>query len=340
MKKKRQRVTLQQVAEHAGVSRATASLIVRNSPNISEPTRKKVLESMRELGYVYDRVAANLRSQRSNTIGLIITDVANPFFAELLVGVHHTLEADGYTVILGTTFDLDHKQEQLLSTMLEHRVGGVILCPVSKSDPETLNRLAQWDIPIVLAVREIPGVEYDYVGINYKAGTEMALNHLIKKGHRRIAFLGGLSESSAWQARKQGYCHALEQAGIEIDESLIVESAAAREGGAESINVVLQNQNPPTAVFCFNDLVAFGVMEGLREKGLTPGKDIDVVGFDNVREAALTNPSLTTISSFARLIGSNAAELLHKRILNSELERKHIILEPELEVRDSTGSKG
>ncbi len=340
MNKKRRRVTLQEVAEHAGVSRATASLIVRNSPNISEPTRQKVLKSMRELGYVYDRVAANLRSQRSNTIGLIITDVANPFFADLLVGVHHTLEADGYTVILGTTFDLEQKQEQLLSTMLEHRVGGVILCPVSKSDPETIERLAHWNIPIVLAVREILGLDdYDYVGIDYKGGAEMAVDYLIGKGHRRIAFLGGLSDSSAWQARKEGYSQALRRAGIELDETLIVESPAIREGGVSSINQVMTLEEPPTAVFCFNDLVAFGVMESLRSKGLTPGKDLDVVGFDNVRESAMTNPSLTTISSFARIIGSKAAELLHQRILNDDMERRHIVLDPKLEIRESTQSK-
>lgn len=336
MKKKQQRVTLQQVAEHAGVSRATASLIIRNSPKISEATRKKVLASMNELGYVYDRVAANLRSQSSSTIGLIITDIANPFFSDLLVGVHYALEKDGYTVILGTTFDNEVKQEQLLSTMLEHRVGGVILCPVSKSPPETLKRLSQWEVPTVLAVREIPGLEYDYVGVNYERGAYMAIQHLLEKGHKRIAFLGGLSDSLAWQERKKGYCTALLEAGIQPDEALILESPTAREEGFGLIKQVLSHPDPPTAVFCFNDLVAFGVMDGLRKLGLTPGKDIAVVGFDNVREAMLSNPPLTTVSSFARQIGQHAANLLHQRIHNSEQEKIRMILEPALEIREST----
>ncbi len=121
------RVTLQQVADHAGVSRATASLIVRGSNLVAERTRKKVLESMKELGYVYDRVAANLRSRNSSTVGLIITEIGNPFFSELLVGVHQELDTKGYTVILGTTFESAEKQDQLLSKMLEYRVGGVIM---------------------------------------------------------------------------------------------------------------------------------------------------------------------------------------------------------------------
>ncbi|WP_078412517.1 LacI family DNA-binding transcriptional regulator [Priestia abyssalis] len=334
--KKRPRVTLQQVAEHAGVSRATASLIVRNSPKISEETRQKVLASMRELGYVYDRVAANLRSQRSSTVGLIITDIANPFYSELLIGVHHALEKEGYTVVLGTTFDSDTKQDRLLSTMLEHRVGGVILCPVSESSKETIDRIKQMDIPTVLAVRELPGVNCDYVGIDYKVGTQMAVNHLIQKGHQRIAFLGGSSESSAWKERKEGYCTALQESGLEVDESLIVESTVTREGGSAAVKKVLHLSEPPTAAFCFNDLVAFGVMQGLKGAGLTPKQTMAIVGFDNVLEAALSNPPLTTVSSFARVIGNHAADLLHQRMENFGREQQRIILQPELVVREST----
>ena len=158
---KKGRVTLQQVAKHAGVSTSTASLIVRNNPRISEATRKKVLKSMHELGYVYDRIAANLRSQSSDTVGIIITDISNTFFSEFLIGVHDALDEVGYTVLLGTTFDSVAKQDHLLSTMMEHRVGGLILCPVSESSQDTIERLNEIDTPMVLAVRELPGVNSD-----------------------------------------------------------------------------------------------------------------------------------------------------------------------------------
>ncbi|MDT8861476.1 LacI family DNA-binding transcriptional regulator [Alkalihalobacillus sp. MEB130] len=336
MKTKRSRVTLQDVAKHAGVSRSTASLIVRGSSTIAVNTRRKVLASIRELGYVYDRVAANMRSQSSSTVGVIITDIANPFFSEFLVGVHRTLEETGYIEFLGTTFDLDTKQDRILSTMLEHRVGGIILCPVSNSSAETIERLKKLDVPIVHAVRELPKLQCDYVGIDYTAGAQISVNHLIQKGHRRISFIGGSSGSSAWKERMQGYENGLKKSGIEIDESIIIESPVTREGGMVAVHHILSQQNPPTAIFCYNDLVALGVMQGLRDAKVTPGEDIAVVGFDNVQESSLYTPSLTTVNVFARLIGSQAANLIHQRMLDQDRDIQRIILQPELVTRRSS----
>ncbi|MFS0671550.1 LacI family DNA-binding transcriptional regulator [Peribacillus frigoritolerans] len=333
---KKGRVTLQQVAKHAGVSTSTASLIVRNNPRISEATRKKVLKSMHELGYVYDRIAANLRSQSSDTVGIIITDISNTFFSEFLIGVHDALDEVGYTVLLGTTFDSVAKQDHLLSTMMEHRVGGLILCPVSESSQDTIERLNEIDTPMVLAVRELPGVNSDYVGIDYPEGARIAVDHLLGKGHKRIALLGGIKESSTWIERMEGYREALSRAGLEVDESLVIDSAPTREGGFEAVLKVLENPNPPTAIFCFSDLIAFGVMQGLMMKGITPGKDIDIVGFDNVPVAEIYHPPLTTISSFPRRIGKEAANLLYQQMEKIEREQQRIILNPELIIRESS----
>lgn len=333
---KKGRVTLQQVAKHAGVSTSTASLIVRNNPRISEATRKKVLKSMHELGYVYDRIAANLRSQSSDTVGIIITDISNTFFSEFLIGVHDALDEVGYTVLLGTTFDSVAKQDHLLSTMMEHRVGGLILCPVSESSQNTIERLNEIDTPMVLAVRELPGVNSDYVGIDYPEGARIAVDHLLGKGHKRIALLGGIKESSTWIERMEGYREALSRAGLKVDESLVIDSAPTREGGLEAVLKVLENPNPPTAIFCFSDLIAFGVMQGLMMKGITPGKDIDIVGFDNVPVAEIYHPPLTTISSFPRRIGKEAANLLYQQMEKIEREQQRIILNPELIIRESS----
>lgn len=331
------RVTLQQVADHAGVSRATASLIVRGSKLVSEKTRKKVLESMNELGYVYDRVAANLRSRNSSTIGLIISEIGNPFFSELLVGVHQKLDNENYTVILGTTFESIEKQDQLISTMLEYRVGGVIMSPASGSSMEAINRLQQWGIPVVLVTKEPLHSDKDYVGIDNVLGGEIAVEYLTGKGHRRIAFLGGPAESSARLDRKQGYIHALNRAGLTYDDSLVLPSHASRQGGRDVVRQILKHSNPPTAIFCYNDIVAFGVMLGLKEAGLEPGRDIAVVGYDNVEESAVTHPSLTTVMASPKLVGTRAAELLHQRILNTvENKPQRIILKPELIIRESS----
>jgi LacI family transcriptional regulator len=291
---------------------------------------------MHELGYVYDRIAANLRSQSSDTVGIIITDISNTFFSEFLIGVHDALDEVGYTVLLGTTFDSVAKQDHLLSTMMEHRVGGLILCPVSESSQDTIERLNEIDTPMVLAVRELPGVNSDYVGIDYPEGARIAVDHLLGKGHKRIALLGGIKESSTWIERMEGYREAISRAGLEVDESLVIDSAPTREGGLEAVLKVLENPNPPTAIFCFSDLIAFGVMQGLMMKGITPGKDIDIVGFDNVPVAEIYHPPLTTISSFPRRIGKEAANLLYQQMEKIEREQQRIILNPELIIRESS----
>lgn len=337
MKKNRNsHITLKQVAEHAGVSRATASLVVRNSPNVSEKTRKKVMDSINELGYIYNRIAANMRSERSLTIGLIITDISNTFFSELLIGAQHALEERGYTVLLGTTFDSDTKQNKLLSTMLEHRVDGIILCPASETSKETIDRINNLDVPIVSAVRKLPNLHCDYVGINYKMGAELAVKYLIKNGHSRIAFVGGNPQSSTWKERKLGYENTLKQAGIEVDESLVISSVPTKQGGRNAIQILLNQPNKPTAIFCFSDLIAFGVSEGLKAAGINPGIDMAIVGFDNVPEAANFHPSLTTVSSYPRLIGNSAARMLYKRTNEFNEDQQCIILQPELVVRSSS----
>ncbi|MGM8211256.1 LacI family DNA-binding transcriptional regulator [Virgibacillus sp. W0430] len=337
MKNTQRRVTLKDVADHAGVSRATASLIVRNSPKVAEKTRKKVLKSMEELGYVYDRVAANLRSQSSKTIGIIITDIGNTFFSQFLRGVHKELEKYNYTIILGTTFDSLTEQNRLLSTMLENRVGGILLCPVSSSSEETVKKINQLQLPIVVSVRELANLKSDYVGLDYRQGAYMAVKYLIeKKQHKRIAFIGGVTNSSTWEERMDGYKKAYEEANLHLDQAIIMGSSPTREGGLEAVEKVMQAANPPEAIFCFSDLVAFGAIIGLRKMGYTPGKDIDIVGFDNIPEALITFPSLTTISSFAQTTGTTAARLLHERMNEPTLDRQRVIIDPKLIQRESS----
>ena len=332
----KKRLTLNDVAKHAGVSRSTASLVVRGSNKIQESTAEKVHQSMKELGYVYDRMAANMRSQTSNTVGLIITDVGNPFFTDFLIGVHSSLEEAGYTAFLGTTFDSEQKQKELISRMLEHRVVGIILCPVSNISEDSIKMINAIDIPTVIAVREFEAIKHDYVGIDYVVGAEMAIHHLITKGHRKIAFVGGMSNSIAWKKRYEGYNRALQKANIPVTKDFIIETDVSRYGGKLAVEKLLSNKLRPTAIFTFNDLIGHGVMLGIQEKGLIVGKDIAVVGFDNTVESAWYSPPLTTISAFPMLIGKQSASLLHQRISDNLRERQKIILQPELVVRTST----
>lgn len=331
-------VTLVDVAKDAGVSTTTASLVVRGSQAISEHTTRKVLDSIERLGYVYDRVAANLRSNRSSAVGIIIRDIVNPFFSELLAGAHDQLDEHGYTVLLGTHFESSNKQEKLLGTMLENKVCGLILFPVAETLPETIQKLQSWRIPTVLVGRYLPGSNIDYVGSENTLGVQIGAQHLVEGGHRRIAFLGGIPTTSTYLDRFAGYQSALKANGLTINKSLVVTGPPTREGGYLAISTLIKQPNPPTAILCYNDIVALGAMQGLQAAGLTPGQDIAVVGFDNIPEAAFSRPSLTTIAADIRQSGIEAARLLHRRILGMGDVATRIILPPSLIVRESSAT--
>ena len=332
------RVTLTEVAAHAKVSRATASLVVRNSPLVAGATRQRVQGAMDQLGYVYHRGAASLRSQRTHTVGLIITDLANPFFAELTLGVESALSAAGQAVVLGTTADALPAQDRLLATMHEHNVDGILLCPAAGTSTSILERLAAWRLPYALLARYIPGVGADYAGMANVRGARQAVEHLLMHGHRRIAFVGGSEGSSARRDRLAGYTEALLAAGIQPDPALIPTCPPTRAGGHAAAGALLARDADPTAALCYNDVVAFGVMLGVLAAGLVPGRDFAVVGFDDIEEATLWHPALTTLSIAPRRIGEAAAELLLARIADPQRPPQQQILNPTLVIRASCGT--
>jgi LacI family transcriptional regulator len=331
-------VTLLEVAHDAGVSRATASLVLRGSDLVADETRERVLASMRKLGYVYHRGAASLRTQRSHTIGLLVPDVTNPFFAEMTVGIEERLDQAQHVVLLGNTAETLNKQERLLAMMQEYRADGVLLCPATGTSAQTLVRLRQGRLPFVLFTRYVDRVDADYVGTDNVRGAELATEHLIALGHQRIAFVGGPANSSARRDRLQGYQHALMRHGLPVDPALQITSSTTREGGHDCIRVLLERAEPPTAVLCYNDIVAFGVMLGLQASGYVPGRDVAVIGFDDIAEAALWRPALTTVAISPRQIGEEAARLLLERIAAPDTAARQIILRPKLIVRDSCGT--
>ncbi len=331
------RVTLSDVAADAGVSRATASLVLRGSPLVSDRTREHVRASMRKLGYVYNRAAASLRAQRSHTVGLAVTDITNPFFAELAVGIETHLDEARYTVLLTNTAEKLDKQDRLLSTMHGYQIDGLLLCPARGTTLEHLEHLRQWGLPFVLVTRYLPGSEVDYVGADNVAGAMMAVEHLFDLGHRRIAFVGGPPDSSARQDRLTGYRNALAGHGLTPDEALSVASPVTREGGYAALQTLLAQPNPPTAALCYNDVVAFGAMLALQAAGLTPGHDVSIVGFDNIADSALWQPALTTVSITPRQIAEEAVRLLLDRIAHPDAAPRQVILAPELIVRASSG---
>ena len=333
-----ERVTLLDVAHHAGVSRATASLVLRNSPLVADTTRQRVLASMQQLGYVYHRTAAALRTQRSHTLGLIIPDITNPFFAELTLGVEERLDKDNYVVVLVNTSEALDKQGRILTALQENNTDGILFCPAEGTPRETVETLSSRQLPVVLVVRYLFDIDADYVGTDNVLGARLATEHLITHGHRRIAFIGGPATSSARHDRLIGYRSAMEQHNLSVDEALLPTSPTTRDGGHRAILSLLTEHEPPTAALCYNDVVAFGVMLGLQARGLIPGQDFAVIGFDDIAEAALWHPPLTTVSIAAHQIGTMAAQRILERIARPDDLPQRMILPPNLVIRCSCGT--
>jgi LacI family transcriptional regulator len=328
------RITLNDIAEHAGVSRATVSLVLRNVPSVAAGTRRRVKNSMQELGYVYNRAAASLRTQRSHAIGLIVSDIANPFFAEVIVAIERRLDQAGYVTLLGNTSEDPKKEDRVWRTMHEFPADGLLICPTLRSDSEPAPAPG---VPTVAFARFLPGV--DFVGADNAAGAEIAVKHLRSIGHRRIAFLGGDPRRSTGRERYRGYVAALQSFGQAVDESLVAPTLPNRAGGREGLSRLLAQREAPTAALCFNDVVAFGAIDALYQHRKIPGVNFGIVGFNNVAEAAQSHPGLTTIDTSPANLGEAAADLLLQRMAAPEAPIRRIILEPRLIVRASCGAK-
>lgn len=326
-------VTLEDIAAHARVSRSTVSLVLRESPLVAERTRHKVRASIKALGYVYNRGAAALRSSRTHTLGVVVYDIANPFFGAMVAGIDAALHRENYVSFLANSEDSPQRQLRFLERMREHRVDGILLCPAEGTDPTLIATLRDWNLPCVQVLRHIGEPPFDYAGTDFEQGVRLAVDHLVAQGHRQIAFIGGEAEHSATLARWRGYFAAIAGHGL-VPRHL--RTALTRRAGFEAIQSLMSEPTPPTAVVCHNDLMAFGAMLGLNRLGLTPGVDCAVVGTDDVEEAALSAPPLTSVATHPYAIGEEAARLALRRIADPDGAREQVILSPRLQVRDSS----
>jgi len=331
------RVTINDVAHLSKVSRATVSLVLRDSNRVSAATKERVRKVMTDVGYVYDRRAANLRAHRAMTIGLVATDVRNPYFAELTMAIEREASSAGYTLLLGYSHDLVDEQERLLSAMVEHRVDGLLLLPGSGTTARDLARTLDANgIAHVLFARRVTGHGADYVGAdNVKAGQLLA-DHLVEQGVRSVAFVGGPQRSSARRERERGLVKKLEKHGVRVDLSL--PSEASTVGGMTVTTELLERGSLPDAIVAYSDAVASGVIATLRRNGIDVGEQVAVAGFDDIPQAAMEHPALTTVATFPERIGVEAARLLIARIEDPDAEYRRVILAPELRVRASTAN--
>lgn len=337
----RRKVTLSDIAAACDVSRATASLVLRGSPLVHAETRKRVEAEMRRVGYVYNRAAASLRRRESSSVALVVNDLSNPFFAEFAAGVDEALAAAGYVTLLGSSGESAERQQAVLRTLVEHHPAAIILSPAEVSDAARVARAIGPATPLLVFNRHLVGAAedafgYDFLGLDNRAGARLATEHLVSLGHRRIAFFGGHMDSSSCRERRLGYQDALQAAGIVPEPQWCVESAPTRLEAAAQTGALFVRDPAPTAAVCYNDAVALGLMMGLIRRGRRPGQDFAVTGFDDIPEASLCVPPLTTLGAEPRARGRQAAELALQSARDPAGPHAPVIVPVQLIVRGSS----
>ena len=324
-------VTIKDIAEHTGVSYATVSRTLNNISGVSDATRKKILEAAKEMGYRPNIHARYLKTNKTNTLALIVPDISNPFFADIAYAVNEYAFQQGYTTILcSTDWNVDIEAKQL-EQLRNQRVDGIIYKPAGR-EPMDLERMA---MPGVL-ISCTPGVNNTYIEVNNRKGGDMAAAHLMECGYDRFAFIGGTRESESNSERILGFVEGLHQRGKNIRPDEISDGDFTVESGFQQASALMSRVEKPNGIFCGNDLIALGVLQYLMENQYKVPDDFGVIGFDDILLAGLPQIQMTTIAQPRNLMGHRAAEILIRYIESGEVNKEHIILEPELIVRRST----
>ena len=327
--------TIRDVAERAEVSISTVSHVINNSRAVSDEARQKVEAAMTELGYKPNTLARNLRRQQTQSIGMLVPDSSNPFFAEIARGIEDASFEQNHSVILCNTEGDLEKQTTYTNVLIQNQVAGIVFVAAGIST-ELVVDLQRRRVPVVVVDREVPDVTVSTVLTNHYQGGRLATQHLIDLGHRRIACISAGSELSPSSDRVTGYQDILRENGLPIDEALIVWGDFQYESGYRAANELLGLAEPPTAVFACNDLMAVGCISAATARGLHIPEDLSVVGFDDVQLASFTNPPLTTVAQPKREIGALAVQMLMARIKDLDALPSLERLDTHLVIRNST----
>lgn len=331
--------TISDVAKRAGVSPATVSRVMQGAKNVRPDTRERVQLAIDELGYVPSVAAQSLRSKRTRSLALVVSDITNPFWTTVARGVEDVAQRHGYSVLLCNTDENLAKQHQYLDFLISQQVDGVIIAPYD-SDAHNLEKLRKRNIPTVLVDRRIRGWDLDSVLGDSVSGAMALVRHLIQLGHRRIAMLSGPTMTSTAKDRIVGYCMALTEAGIPVEPQLIKAGEYRDASGEVLIQELLDEGSRPTAVFAANNALAMGVISALGKRGARIPQDIALVSFDDLPNTSRLLPFLTVVAQPVYEMGVNAAQLLLSRLDSDvSLRPRHVVLPVRLIVRHSCGSQ-
>jgi LacI family transcriptional regulator len=319
----------------------TVSRVINESPRVSSDTRRRVQTSIAKLGYVPNRLARSLIQRKTGSFGVIVPDVANPFFTLIVRGVERVAWQAGYHVILCDTQGDLERERGYLEDMVSFQVEGVLIAPVGDSSRPHLRVLTRNNVPFVLIDRAIAGFDGDLVQGDSLAGSRQLVEHLVELGHRRIGTITEALEVSTARDRLEGYRQALTAAGIPFDDALVADSSAIDPAVArESTLQLLDLDDPPTAIFAVNNIAVVGVVEAARERELEIPRDLALVSFDDIEHASRLYPFLTVMAQPAETFGTIATQLLLDRIGSRVPPRaRTVVLPADFIVRESSGAK-
>jgi LacI family transcriptional regulator len=334
------RVRIKDVAERAGVSTATVSHVINQTRFVREETRQKVLEAIEALNYHPSTIARGLATNSTQTIGLVVSDITNPFFTAVARGVEDEINQYGYHTIFCNTDEDPDREDEYLRLLFARQIDGLIIAPAGTRS-ERLIRMAEAEVPIVLLDRGTSGIEAPLVGVDNAGGAYQATKHLVELGHCRIAVLMGMETIPTLRARLEGYKRALQEAGFPLDEALVIRADPRFYGtqphlpgpplrpptniqmtpsAYEALQKLLNIPNRPSAIFVTNNQMTLGTLYALRERGLRCPEDISLISFDDHDWAPLFTPPLTVVRQPTYRLGQTAAKLLMKLINNQEVE--------------------
>ncbi len=328
--------SMNDVALRAGVSIATVSRLINGNVNISPETRSRVLKAIKELNYQPSRVAKRLRSKSNSgkLIGILVPDIQNPFYVDVLKGVEDVAYLNNYALIM-CNFGQDEKKEKMyLDILRSEAVDGLLAAPAREDDPE-VTRLVKGGLPIVCIDRGLINVDVDVVMVNNRKGAFQAVDHLLKSGYRRIAYISGHPVIPSSRQREQGYMEALTTHGISVDPDLVKYGDSKYASGVTLCDELLSAPHPPDAIFTGNNLITLGALETIHRRGIKIPSGIAIIGFDDMFWSNSLFPPLSAVRQPAVEIGKRAAELLIQRINDPTRTCIQMILNPELMIRSS-----
>ena len=334
--------TIKDIAKRTGVSHSTVSRALRGDPLISFATAKRIQQAAAEMAYLPSAAARSLKTNRSQVLGVIVSSIDDPFFSEIVFGIEEAAQEAGYRLFIAASQHDPAREQKIVQAMMEHRTDGVIICSSSFS-PDQGRQLLEYGFPIVVVNHQ--GAENFHYSIFHDDvdGSRQITRHLIDLGHRKIAYLGNSLSGRTTLDRLTGFKAEMQSAGLPVPAEYIHHVAGnSPQFGMDGSNYLLNLKQPPTAIVCFNDMLAIGVLKGCRRAGLNVPDDISITGFDNIIFSAYTHPPLTTFDQPKQSIGTEAARLLLDLLRSNSddnvFQPKEIVLKGRLLVRNSTAA--